>query len=217
MTALAAVIIVSAAGLFDAAMLRKLYSISRVELAFSVGTTLGVLVLGALPGVLLAVVLSLLQLLALSSRPVDAVLGRVPGLKGFHDIDDYPEAKTVPGLLLYRFEASLVFYNVDYFRERVLALIAASKTPVEWVVIDAGSINVVDSTAIDVIDRLSEDLAAHGVVLASANVKRSLGRRFQGEWVDARRALTADRAYPTLKAAMRACSRASHGSVVDTK
>ena len=214
MTALAAVIIVSAAGLFDAAMLRKLYSISRVELAFSVGTTLGVLVLGALPGVLLAVILSLLQLLALSSRPVDAVLGRVPGLKGFHDIDDYPEAKTVPGLLLYRFEASLVFYNVDYFRERVLALIAASKTPVEWVVIDASSINVVDGTAIDAVDRLSEELAARGVELASANVKRSLDRPFQGAWVDARRALTADRVYPTVKSAIRAFEqrRASAGA-----
>ena len=126
-SALAAVIIVSAAGLFDFAMLRKLYAISRVELAFSVGTTLGVLVLGAIPGVLLAVILSLLQLLALSSRPSDAVLGRVPGLQGFHDVSDYPEAKTIPGLLLYRFEASLVFYNVEYFRERLLALIAAPK------------------------------------------------------------------------------------------
>jgi high affinity sulfate transporter 1 len=214
-SALAAVIIVSAAGLFDFAALRKLFAISRIELAFSVGTTLGVLLLGAIPGVLLAVILSLLQLLALSSRPADAVLGRVPGLRGFHDVSDIPEAKTVPGLLLYRFEASLVFYNVEYFRNRLLALISASKTPVEWVVLDAGSINVVDSTAIDAVDstaidavdRLSEELAARGIVLASANIKRSLGRRFQGDWVDARRALTAERTYPTLKAAMRAFER----------
>ena len=206
-SALAAVIIVSAAGLFDFAMLRKLYAISRVELAVSVGTTLGVLVLGAIPGVLLAVILSLLQLLALSSRPTDAVLGRVPGLKGFHDVNDFPEAKTIPGLLLYRFEANLVFYNVEYFRDRLLALIAESKTPVEWVVLDGSSINVVDSTALDATDRLSEELADRGIVLASANVKRSLGRRFQGAWVDARRALTADRVYPTLKAAMRAFER----------
>ena len=205
--ALAAVIIVSAVGLFDFSMLRELYAMSRVELIFSVGTTLGALILGVLPGVLLAVVLSLVLLLALSSRPVDAVLGRVPGVKGFHNRKDYPEAKTMPGLLLYRFEANLVFYNAEYFRERLLAAVAASETPIEWVVVDASAINVVDGTAIQKIDGLREELAARGITLAVAHKKRSIERFFEGSWVDARREVAEGRSFPTLKSAIQAFER----------
>ena len=160
--ALAAVIVVAAVGLFDFTTLRELAAMSRVELGFSLGTTLGVLVLGVLPGVLVAVVLSLLLLLILTSRPTDAVLGRVPGMQGYHDRKDYPEAETMPGLLLYRFNADLVFFNVDYFKARLLAAIAASATPVEWVVVDASPINVIDSTALKQVEQLIEELAAGG-------------------------------------------------------
>ncbi len=153
--ALAAVIMVSAVGLFDFAELRSLYEISRRELLLSVGTTLGVLILGVLPGVLLAVALSLFWLLTVVSRPHDGVLGRVKGIKGFHNIADFPEATTIPGLILYRFEANLVFFNADHFRDRVRAIIAAAETPVEWVVIDASSINVVDVTSLHKIRRAS--------------------------------------------------------------
>lgn len=83
--------------------------------------------MGVLPGVLLAVMLTL----AIASKPQDAVLGRVPGMKGFHSLADYPEAQTIPGLLLYRLEANLVFYNADYFKDRLLAAVEASKEPVE--------------------------------------------------------------------------------------
>jgi high affinity sulfate transporter 1 len=114
--ALAAVVFVSALGLFDLKGLRELARVSWREALLSLGTTLGVLVLGVLPGVMLAVALSLAWLLMVASRPQDAVLGRVPGLRGFHSVADYPEATTVPGLLLYRFEANLVFFNIDYFR-----------------------------------------------------------------------------------------------------
>src|SRR3954452_7011751 len=108
-TALAAVILVSAAGLFDVTGLRQLLSMSRREGLMSIATTVGVLVLGVLPGVVLAVVLSLFWLLATAMRPKDAVLGRLPGLEGFHSIADYPQAETIPGLLLYRFSANLLF------------------------------------------------------------------------------------------------------------
>ncbi len=206
-TALAAVIIVSAVGLFDLSTLRELYTMSRVELALSVGTTLGVLVFGALPGVLLAVVLSLLGLLAMNSRPRDAVLGRMPGMKGFYDRRYHPEAKTVPGLLLYRFEANVVFYNVDYFKARVLAAVAASETPVEWVVVDASPVNVVDATAVKKFDQLRQELASRNIVLAVANKKQNVERMFEGSWLDARRALVKDYNFPTLKMAMQAFER----------
>ncbi len=203
-TALAAVIIVSAVGLFDVSTLRELYAMSRVELALSLGTTLGVLVLGALPGVLLAVVLSLLMLLALSSRPHDAVLGRVPGMKGFYSTRDYPEAQTIPGLLLYRFDAHVVFHNADYFKTRLLAAIAASQTPVQWVIVDVSPVNVVDATAIKKFDQLREELAARDIVVGIANERRTLDRYFQGSWVNAHRELTKDHRFPTLKSAIQA-------------
>jgi high affinity sulfate transporter 1 len=180
--ALAAVIMVSAVGLFDFKELRNLYEVSHRELLLSVATTLGVLILGVLPGVLLAVALSLFWLLTVVSRPHDGVLGRVKGIKGFHNLADFPDATTIPGLLLYRFEANLVFFNADYFRDRVRATIAAAKTPVEWVVVDASSINVVDITALQKIDELREELAAQGIVLAVARAKRNLMKFFNYDW-----------------------------------
>ena len=210
-TALAAVIVVSAVGLFDVATLRELYAMSRVELGFSVGTTLGVLVLGVLPGVLLAVVLSLLLLLILTSRPTDAVLGRVPGMKGYHDRKDYPETKTIPGLLLYRFNADLVFFNADYFKARLLAAIAASETPVEWVVIDASPINVIDSTALKQVEQLIDELAARGIVFAIARRKHAVRRLFEASWVDVRRELADEHNYPTLRSAVNAFNARGRG------
>ena len=158
-TALAAIIIVSAFGLFDFAALRRLWSASGRELAVSLATTAGVLFFGVLPGVLLAVVLSLLWLLSIGSRPHDAVLGRAPGIKGFHDVNDYPGAATIPGLLIYRFDANLVFFNCDHFKESVLRHIDAAAAPVEWVLIDASPINVVDYTALQKVDELREEPA----------------------------------------------------------
>ena len=202
--ALAAVIMVSAVGLFDFNELRNLYEMSHRELLLSVGTTLGVLILGVLPGVLLAVALSLLWLLTVVSRPHDGVLGRVKGIKGFHNIEDFPEATTIPGLILYRFDANLVFFNADYFRDRVRAAIAAAKTPVEWVVVDASSINVIDVTALQKVDELQEELAAQGIVLANARAKQNLSRFFNHDWGVKHRELHAKYRFHTIKAAVRA-------------
>jgi MFS superfamily sulfate permease-like transporter len=206
-TGLAAVIIISAVGLFDFAALRDLFTISRRELLLSLATTLGVLVLGVLPGVLLAVALALIWLLAVGSRPHDATLGRMAGVKGFHSVEDYPEATTIPGLLLYRFDSDLVFFNADYFKQRVLSAIAASETPVEWVVVDASPINVLDVTAVQKIDELREELAAQGIVLAHARAKRSLARFFRGDWMTKQREARSAHDFPTLKVAVRAFRR----------
>ena len=203
-TALAAVILVSAVGLFDLAELRTLFRVSYREFWLSVGTTLGVLVLGVLPGVLVAVTLSLLWLLSVTSKPNDAVLGKVKGVKGFHNVADYPEARTIPGLLLYRFDSNLVFYNADYFVTRLRAAIAAQKTPVEWVVIDASSVNVVDVSALNTIHALHSELEAERISLYYARVKRHLERYFNAEFAQEQR--DADKAYrfQTLKPAVRA-------------
>lgn len=202
--ALAAVIMVSAFGLFDFSELRNLYKISRREFLLSAGTTLGVLIVGVLPGVLLTVVLSLLWLLFVVSRPHDAILGRMKGMKGFHNVADLPEATTIPGLILYRFDANLVFFNADFFKERVRTVIAAADTPVEWIVVDASSINVMDATAIQKIDELREELTDQGIVFGSARVKPSLERYFEADWVSKRREHHGRYVFHTLKAAVRA-------------
>jgi sulfate permease, SulP family len=205
--ALAAVVFVSALTLFDVTGLRDLARMSWREGLLSLGTTLGVLVLGVLPGVMLAVALSLAWLVMVASRPQDAVLGRVPALPGFHSIADYPKATTVPGLLIYRFEANLVFFNIDYFGERLRAAIQASKTPVEWVIVDASPINWIDATAVQRLDELHRELGAQGIALAAARVKLSLGRAFDSSWVSQRLLATGLRRFPTLKAAVRAFER----------
>jgi MFS superfamily sulfate permease-like transporter len=87
-------------------------------------------------------------------------------LKGFHDILDYPNARTIDGLLLYRLQGNLVFFNADYFKENLLASIAASPTPVEWVVLDASPVNLVDATGMQKLDEIRTELATEGIVLA---------------------------------------------------
>lgn len=204
---LAAIILVSAFALFDLAALRALWSASGRELAFSLATTAGVLVLGVLPGVLLAVALTLVWLLAMVSRPHDAVLGRLAGLKGFHALWDYPEAKTIPGLLLYRFDAEILFFNCEYFCERIRQEIASAETKVEWVVLDASPVNVVDFTAVEKIDALRRELEAEGIVLAFARVKHALGSFFRPDWVTQLEERAGRPAFPTLKTAVHAFER----------
>ena len=210
--ALAAVVFVSAISLFDLTGLRDLVRMSWREGLLSLATTLGVLVLGVLPGVMLAVALSLAWLLLVASRPQDAVLGRVPGLPGFHSVADYPEATTVPGLLMFRFEANLVFFNIDYLSERLHAAVQASETPVEWVIVDASPINWIDATAVQRLDELHRELAAQGITLGIARVKLSLGRAFDPSWFRQRLAATDLRRFPTLKAAVHAFKKHKLGA-----
>jgi high affinity sulfate transporter 1 len=205
--ALAAVVFVSAISLFDVAGLRDLARMSWREGLLSLGTTLGVLVLGILPGVMLAVALSLAWLLMVVSRPKDAVLGRVRGLPGFHSVADYPAATTVPGLLLYRFEANLVFFNIDYFGERLRSAIAASKSPVEWIIVDASPINWIDATALQRLEELRNELAARGITFGIARAKLSLNRAFNPSWVAQRLPAMGFHRFPTLKTAVHAFQR----------
>ena len=201
---LAAVIIVAAVGLFDYAALRELFTISRRELGFSLATTFGVLVYGALPGVLLAVALTFLWLLYVGSRPNDTLLGRTKGVgvRGFHSIKDYPTATTYPGILIYRFDSDILFYNVDYFKQRLLNAIAESQTPVEWIILDASPINVLDVTALHKIHELREELAAQGIVLGFARAKRSLSRFFRIDWATYRDESEDAYDFPTVRAAV---------------
>jgi MFS superfamily sulfate permease-like transporter len=170
-SALAAVVITAAIGLLEIAGVRKLYRQRKTEFSLSIACFLGVAFLGVIEGIFIAVGLSLLNFIRRAWRPYDAVLGRVDGLKGYHDVTRYPHAKRIPGLVLFRWDAPLFFANAEEFADRVRQAIAASPTPVRWVIVAAEPVTDLDTTAADALWELEEELAAEGVDLRFAEVK----------------------------------------------
>ena len=169
--ALAAVVIASAIGLFEVSDLRRIYRIQRWEFWLSMVCFAGVAVLGAIPGIGLAIVIAIIEFLWDGWRPHSAVLGRVEHVKGYHDITRYPEARLIPGLVLFRWDAPLFFANAELFRERSLNAVADSPTPVHWLVIAAEPVTSVDVTAADAVCELDDTLHAAGVELRFAEMK----------------------------------------------
>jgi high affinity sulfate transporter 1 len=169
--ALAAVVIASAIGLFEMADLRRIYHIQRWEFWLSVACFTGVAVFGAIPGIGLAIVIAIIEFLWDGWRPYSAVLGRPAGVEGYHDVTRYPEAHRIPGLVLFRWDAPLFFANAELFRERVLAAVAESPTPVRCVVVAAAPVTSVDVTAADALTELDEALLARGIELRFAELK----------------------------------------------
>ena len=199
--ALGGVLIFAAIGLFDLASLRRLWHISRPEFGVAVATMVGVIALGVLEGIVMAVTLALLLLLKRSARPPDAILVRVPGMKGFHDLAHHADASATPGLLLYRFGAGLVFYNASYFKKRVLEL-AAAQPQLKWLVIDGSTVNTIDSTGAETVEALARDLAQRGIRFGLAGFRTEAHSVLQR--AGAMAVIEADAVYPTLKFAMNA-------------
>ena len=168
---LAGVVIASAIALVEITDLRRIYRIQRWEFWLSIGCMLGVAILGAIPGIGLAIIAAVIEFLWDGWRPHSAVLGRVDGIKGYHDITRYPDARIVPGLVLFRWDAPLFFANAELFRDRVLDAVAASPTPVRWLVVGAEPITSVDVTAADTLDELDAALQAAGIALCFAELK----------------------------------------------
>ena len=168
---LAAVVIASAFALIEVADLRRIYRIQRWEFWLSMGCCAGVAVLGAIPGIGLAIMVAVIEFLWDGWGPHSAVLGRVDGVKGYHDIARYPEARVVPGLVLFRWDAPLFFANAELFHARVQDAVAASPTPVRWLVVSAEPVTSVDVTAADVLDELDHTLRAAGIDLCFAEMK----------------------------------------------
>jgi high affinity sulfate transporter 1 len=170
-SALAAVVIASAIGLFEFADLRRIYRIQRWEFWLSIVCTVGVAVMGAIPGIGLAILIAVIEFLWDGWRPYSAVLGRAEGVKGYHDITRYPDARRIPGLVLFRWDAPLFFANAELFRDRVLDAVAASPTPVRWLVVAAEPVTSVDITSADVLAELDETFHAAGSELCFAEMK----------------------------------------------
>jgi SulP family sulfate permease len=161
-------------GLLNFAYLRKLFRIDRSEFAYAMAALFGVLVLGILQGVALGVVLALVLLIRRVSRPTTAVLGRLPGTDAYRDITIRSEAETIPGLLIFRFDAPIIFANGAYFAEQVRQLISDASTPVQEVLVPAQQINQLDSTGANQLERLWTELEAKGISLSFAEVKSTL-------------------------------------------
>ncbi|MEE9965057.1 MAG: STAS domain-containing protein [Propionicimonas sp.] len=169
--ALSGVVIYAGVRLIDLGELRRIARFRRSELVLALITALAVLFLGLLPGIGVAVGLSLLDVIRRIVHPHDGILGYVPGLAGMHDIDDYPGAIQVPGLVVYRYDSPLFFANAEDFRTRALAAVHEAEPAAEWFVLNAEANTEVDLTAVDMLEELRRRVTEAGVVFAMARVK----------------------------------------------
>ena len=169
--ALAAVVIAAAIGLIEITDLRRIYRIQQWEFWLAIVCFIGVAVLGVIPGIGLAIAIAIAEFLWDGWRPHSAILGRANGVKGYHDITRYPDARRIPGLVLFRWDAPLFFANAEFFKERVLDAVAESPTPVRWLVVAAEPVTSVDVTAADTIAELDEALHARGIEFCFAELK----------------------------------------------
>jgi high affinity sulfate transporter 1 len=200
--ALGALVVWAAIRLVDVAEFRRIAGFRRTEFFLAIGTSMSVLLLDVLTGILVAVGLSVLDLLRRVARPHDGVLGFVPGIAGMHDVDDYPGARLVPGLLMYRYDSPLFFANADNFLHRAINAVEGHQGPVRWFVLNAEANVQVDITSMDALDELRRHLERRGIVFALARVKHEL-------YVDLERAgfterIGPDRVYATLPTAVEA-------------
>lgn len=208
LAALGALVIYAAIRLIDIGEFRRIAGFRWSELALALLTTVAVLTLGVLNGVLVAVALSILDLLRRVARGHDGILGYVPGIAGMHDVDDYPDAIPIPGLVVYRYDAPLCFANAEDFRRRALAALETSREPVQWFLLNAEANVEVDLTALDALDQLRTELAQRGIVFAMARVKQDLRNALVAAGLVEK--IGEDRIFMTLPTAIEAYNR-GHG------
>ncbi len=198
--ALGAIVIYAATKLIEVSEFIRLYRFRPSEFILAIATTIAVLGTDILVGVGIAVSLSVIELFYRVARPHDAVLGKVPDLEGLHDIDDWEGAKTIPGLVMYRYDAPLCFANAEDFKQRSLLAIEKEIIDVEWFVLSMEANVEIDITAIDILSELRDELVANNITFAIARVKQDL-------YLDLKRAgflnnFQAEHIYPTLHSAI---------------
>ncbi|TEI31642.1 SulP family inorganic anion transporter [Pseudomonas aeruginosa] len=169
MPALGAVLLLAGWGLIDVQALKGFWKLSRFESSLCLLTTVGVLSVGVLPGIFVAVSIAVLRLLYYTYRPSDAVLGWMHGIDGQVELAKYPQATTLPGLVIYRFDAPLLFFNADYFKQRVLAVVDGSERP-NAVLLNAEAMTNLDISGLATLHEVQQILKAQGVHLSLARV-----------------------------------------------
>jgi len=204
--ALAAVVIASAIGLIEVEDLKRIWRIQRWEFWLSILCLVGVAVLGAVPGIGLAIVVAVIEFLWDGWRPHSAILGRPKDVHGWHDLARYPEAERLPGLVVFRWDAPLFFANAEFFQERVLAAVDASPTRVHRIVVAAEPVTSVDVTAADALAELDETLARRNIALCFAELKDPVKDKLRRFEIYQR--FGSGRFFPTLDSAVAAyCAR----------
>jgi high affinity sulfate transporter 1 len=169
--ALAAVVIAAAISLIEVADLRRIYRVQQWEFWLSMVCFAGVAVLGAIPGIALAITIAVIEFLWDGWRPHSAVLGQVSGIRGYHDVSRHPTGRQIPGLVLLRWDAPLFFANAELFQDRVLSAVANAPTPVHWLVVTAEPVTSIDVTSADMLGELDETLRNRGIALCFAEMK----------------------------------------------
>src|SRR5215813_12692112 len=197
--ALAAILISSALGLFDFASLRHYYRISGPEFRHSLVAMIGVMTIGVLPGVLIAVGLALLNLLRHASHPHDSVLGLVQDGEGDDFLPQEQGGEMIPGLIIYRFEGSLVFFNADYFTDRVYGLIQNAEKLPQCLLLDAESVPLLDVSGAFAIESLRQELASKGIVLGIARAPGLVRMMIERAGVE----IAPENLFPTIHAGSR--------------
>ena len=200
--ALAAVVISAALSFFDLEGLRRLWRQRRSELGLALVAFLAVTFFGALSGIGIAVGLSLLVFIRHAWRPHAAVLGRVTNYKGYHDIGRHPEARLVPGLTLYRWDAPLFFANADLFREHVLDVVDHAPPTARWLAVVSEAVTDIDTTGADMLDELITELARRSVELHFADMKGHVSDRLRAYGLYDR--LGSDHFHPTVGTVVKA-------------
>ncbi|SHN24926.1 SulP family inorganic anion transporter [Cryptosporangium aurantiacum] len=198
---LAAVVIVAAFSLVDIPGAVRLWQQRRLEFGVSAAAFAGVVVLGVLPGIGVAVALSVLNVFRRAWWPYQTVLGRVDGMDGYHDVEVHRDAERLPGLVLYRFDAPLIFANSRTFREQVRRLARSDPRP-RWIVIAAEPITDVDTTAADMLEELDLELNAEGISLVFAELKTPVREKVKR--YELTRTIDPRHFYPTVEDAVRA-------------
>ena len=212
--ALGALVIYAASRLIEVKELRRIARFRRSELLLTILTTVAVLGFGVLYGVLVAVGLSIVDLLRRLARPHDGILGYVPGVAGMHDVDDYPTARQLPGLVVYRYDSPLCFANAEDFRCRALDAVSRAAGQVEWFVLNAEANVEIDITAADSLDLLRKELNDANITFAMARVKHDLRVDLHNAGLVDR--IGAELLFPTLPTAVAGYLRAHqerHGSL----
>lgn len=199
--ALGAVLVMAGLSLVNLEGLKTIYRIERREFALSIIATLGVVAIGAIHAILFVVVLATLRFVRLVARPKVEILGQVQGLPGLHSVERHPGAATIPGLLVLRFNAPIVFFNAPYFKRELLAAVQAAGPSLRWVVLDMLPITVIDATGLQVAQEIAEELEGRGALLVAA------GRQTEWRlWAETRRfedQFHKAKTYPTLRAAIK--------------
>ncbi|MDH4118375.1 MAG: SulP family inorganic anion transporter, partial [Acidimicrobiia bacterium] len=204
---LAAIVIAAAFSLFDLAELRWLWRARKSEFNLCVFAIAGVVVFGVLEGIVIAIALSLGNFIRRAWRPHDAILGRLPTRKGYHDLGRHPEGSSVPGLLIYRFDAPLFFANAEHFARRVKNTIADRDETITWVIVAAEPITDIDTTGAEVLVDLVDELSERGTRLVFAELKGPVKDRLNSYGLND--LVTEDRLFPTLGTAVAGYVRAT--------